>query len=253
LLGAEYTGNSFTCEPVNNLVHRQVLSRQSATFTSRRADDELNREFLASTDPWFRPVQARTGPDGGLWVVDMYRFVIEHPIWIPPETLATLDTRAGASLGRIYRVVPAESILRKTPRLDQLTTEELASLDTPNVREEISSIRCCSGGMMSVSGSRKLRAKFATGSPSGAAVCLGRLELPSDEALLQAMADSHPGIRRHAVRIAESQLNNSLKISAAVIHWLATMIRRSDCGVFVGAWSGTTAAGPLVKPLLSDP
>ena len=105
-LGPEYHGNAFTCEPVNNLVHRQMLSASGVTFTSRRAEDEQDREFLASTDPWFRPVQVRTGPDGALWVVDMYRYVIEHPIWIPPDTLATLDPRAGSDMGRIYRIVP---------------------------------------------------------------------------------------------------------------------------------------------------
>ena len=45
------------------------------------------------------PRPARTGPDGALWVVDMYRFVIEHPRWITPERLATLDARAGADKG----------------------------------------------------------------------------------------------------------------------------------------------------------
>jgi putative membrane-bound dehydrogenase-like protein len=61
LLGADVSQNAFTCEPVNNLVHRQMLIPQAATFKSRRDDDELDREFLASTDPWFRPVQVRTG------------------------------------------------------------------------------------------------------------------------------------------------------------------------------------------------
>ena len=50
---------------------------------AKRPADEQTSEFLASTDNWFRPVQAVTGPDGCLWVVDMYRFVIEHPRWIP--------------------------------------------------------------------------------------------------------------------------------------------------------------------------
>jgi hypothetical protein len=95
LAGAEVRGNAFTCEPVNNLVHRQQLTSSGSSFTSHRAADEEQQEFLASTDPWFRPVQVRTGPDGALWVVDMYRYVIEHPIWIPPAVLQTLDTLRG--------------------------------------------------------------------------------------------------------------------------------------------------------------
>ncbi len=85
LLGDEVYGNAFLCEPVHNLVSRQVLEAKGATFTSDRHPDEGDSEFFASTDPWSRPVAVRTGPDGGLWVADMYRFVIEHPEWIPQD------------------------------------------------------------------------------------------------------------------------------------------------------------------------
>src|SRR5437773_2330052 len=68
LLGKEFTGNAFTCEPANMLVHRLVLSPKNSTFSGRRAADEQNSEFLASPNGWFRPVQAVTGPDGCLWI-----------------------------------------------------------------------------------------------------------------------------------------------------------------------------------------
>jgi putative membrane-bound dehydrogenase-like protein len=117
LLGADYYGNAFVCEPVHNLVRRLVLEPDGISFAGRRADDEQRGEFLASTDNWFRPVQARTGPDGALYVVDMYRFVIEHPRWIPPERLKQLDPRAGSEMGRIYRVYPRAA--RPRPILDR--------------------------------------------------------------------------------------------------------------------------------------
>src|SRR4029077_648775 len=72
LLGNDYSGNAFVCEPVNLVVHRMKLSPRGSTFSTRRTADEQTSEFLASTDNWFRPVQVRTGPDGALWVVDMY-------------------------------------------------------------------------------------------------------------------------------------------------------------------------------------
>ena len=62
LLGPEYYDNSFVCEPVHNLVSREIITPQGATFTSRRADDEKQSEFLASEDNWFRPSMCRTGP-----------------------------------------------------------------------------------------------------------------------------------------------------------------------------------------------
>ena len=71
-------------------------------------------------------MQARTGPDGALWIVDMYRFVVEHPRWIPPERLAKLDVRAGDDKGRIYRVYPSGKKLRPIPDLTKLSTTALA-------------------------------------------------------------------------------------------------------------------------------
>ena len=147
LLGDEFTGNAFTCEPVNLVVHRPHPQPSGSTFTGRRAADEEDSEFLASTDPWFRPVQVTTGPDGGLWVVDMYRFVIEHPRWIPPEDLAQVDHRAGARLGRIYRVRPEGQPLRPWVRLDRLDAAGLvAALDSPTAGSATWRRRCSSGG-----------------------------------------------------------------------------------------------------------
>src|SRR5207249_691013 len=132
----EFYGNAFVCEPVHNLVHRFALKPDGVTFKGPRAEEEQTCEFLASRDNWFRPVQARTGPDGALWVVDMYRFVIEHPRWISPERLAKLDVRAGDDKGRIYRVYPKNKILRPILDLTKLSPAKLAAmLDTPNGTE----------------------------------------------------------------------------------------------------------------------
>ena len=123
----------FICEPVHNLVHREVMTSEGVSFSSQRADDEQRSEFLASSDNWFRPVMARTGPDGGLWIADMYRAVIEHPEWIPQSWQRKLDLRAGTTMGRIYRVVPEKVSARPMVRLDQLDTPGLvAALETTN-------------------------------------------------------------------------------------------------------------------------
>ncbi|TXT51231.1 MAG: Membrane-bound dehydrogenase domain protein, partial [Limisphaerales bacterium] len=133
LFGPAFATSVFACEPVHNAVHREVLTPDGATFTSRRAEDEQDREFLASTDPWFRPVLARTGPDGALYVADYCRFVLEHPEWIAPETQSRLDLRAGADKGRLYRVLPVGAKLRATPNLAKLNNAALAAaLDSPN-------------------------------------------------------------------------------------------------------------------------
>jgi putative membrane-bound dehydrogenase-like protein len=133
LLGDDFKGNAFVCEPVNLCVHRLKLTPKGCTFEGHRPDDEKDREFLASTDNWFRPVQAITGPDGCLWIVDMYRHVIEHPRWIPPQDAAKLDLRAGAGMGRIYRVRPKTVAPRQWVHLDEMVGDELRTqMKSPN-------------------------------------------------------------------------------------------------------------------------
>lgn len=103
-LGKTFYGNAFTCEPVNQLIHRRVIRYSDGAPAAVRASNEQDSEFLTSTDQWFRPVQIKTGPDGCLWLVDMYRYVIEHPRWIPESTQKDLDVFAGTKLGRVYRI-----------------------------------------------------------------------------------------------------------------------------------------------------
>ena len=104
VLPAEYRGNAFVCEPLTNLVHRRVLEPAGVTFIARRV--EQGREFLASSDPAFRPVNLATGPDGALYVVDMYRELVEHPQFVPESARSTVDFRRWHNRGRIWRVRP---------------------------------------------------------------------------------------------------------------------------------------------------
>ena len=92
------------CEPQNNLVRREQLDHAAFPIRTGRHPEDSTREFLASTDNWFRPVLARPGPDDALYVADMYRLVLEHPEWIPAELAKGLDLRAGEGMGRIYRL-----------------------------------------------------------------------------------------------------------------------------------------------------
>lgn len=219
-LGDSYNNNSFTCEPVNQLVHRQILKRKGATFRGHRAGNEQTSEFLTSTDRWFRPVQARTGPDGGLWVVDMYRYVIEHPKWIPDATLDKLDVFAGQGKGRIYRVVPADHAPKSAPKLSELNNRKLArQIDTGN-----GSIRDLVHQMLlwrdaADSGEELLRIAHGSQNPAvriQALAALDGLGQLSEEAILVALGDPDPDVRRQAVRMSEEFLGEP-QIAAAVL------------------------------------
>src|SRR5260370_11417211 len=128
----EYHGNVFVGEVANNLVYRAKLEPNGVGFTAKRAEPP-DREFLASTDTWFRPVQFANGPDGCLYVIDMYRELIETVVSIPPVIVKHLDPASGINRGRIYRIVPDGFKPRPMPKLSKATTAELVKLlEHPN-------------------------------------------------------------------------------------------------------------------------
>ncbi len=109
LFPANYKNDSsnpvgLVCEPVHNLVARIQLNPKGSVFAAQRHPADEKFDFLASTDPWARLVRAVNAPDGTVWFLDMYRRIIEHPEWIPTAWQQRVDLRAGAGLGRIYRV-----------------------------------------------------------------------------------------------------------------------------------------------------
>ncbi|HEX4132781.1 MAG TPA: PVC-type heme-binding CxxCH protein [Pirellulales bacterium] len=213
LFGPGFAGNSFVCEPVHNLVHREMLSPAGATFTSHRAADEKRSEFLASTDPWSRPVMVRTGPDGALWVADMYRLVIEHPQWIPHQWQEKLDVRSGHDRGRIYRVFPSDKRPRAIPRLDQLDTPALvAALDTPNgtTRDMVHRRIVERGDRAAVETLRQfVRSAKRAQTRLTALAALGGLGAIDADVLAAPLGDEHSGVRRLAVGLAEPILGST--------------------------------------------
>jgi putative membrane-bound dehydrogenase-like protein len=139
-LGEEYYGNVFTCDPTAHLVHREVMKPNGVTFTSWSPDD--GKDFFASRDEWCSPVNLESGPDGALYVVDMYRAVIEHPEWVPEELKHRPDQMLGNDLGRIYRVVPVNFKRGQSPNLDgPPSTALMKSLASANAWERETAAR----------------------------------------------------------------------------------------------------------------
>jgi putative membrane-bound dehydrogenase-like protein len=209
LLGKQYTGNVFTCEPSNMLVHRLVLTPRGSTFSGRRAPDEQSSEFLASPDGWCRPVQIVTGPDGCLWVVDMCRYVIEHPRWIPPEDVAKLDVRAGFDRGRIYRLRPSDKEPRPWLRLDKLDTAGLVNaLDSANgwQRDMAMQMLVWKGDKGAAAGLEKMVKEGKRPEARLQAVCSldGIKEISSETRIRWYLGERDSGVRRHMVRLLES-------------------------------------------------
>lgn len=219
-LGEGFYGNAFTCEPTGSLVHREIVSPDGVTFASRAPYEE--REFLSSDDPWFRPVNLRTGPDGALYVVDMYRAVIEHPQFMPSELQKRPDLRDGDDRGRIYRIVPAGNPPRRVrPRLSTVGTAELV----PYLRHPNAWWRETAARLLIERGDNAVAPTLAYLSVSAlepaarvqALWLLENLSSLSPETIATALADKDARVRDQAVKLAEARLTNNAQLRTKVI------------------------------------
>ncbi|MSU48687.1 MAG: dehydrogenase [Opitutus sp.] len=262
VMGEEFFGDAFVCEPAHSVVTRVKLTPEGATFSGRRADDERASEFLASTSSWFTPVQSRTGPDGALWIVDMVRPVIEHPRWIPPERLTNLPVRAGDNMGRIFRVQRTDTPLRPIRNLTKLDLAALvAALDTPNgVARDLVQLEL----IFRAAREAVPLLDHLFRSSAIAAVRLHALAIIDNfggttvNRLHVALRDSHPGVRRFALSLSEPLL----RVPSSLDQDLPAMAGDADLGVrtqlafTVGEWhevkTGARVLGELAVAAPED-
>ena len=210
----EYRDNAFIAEPAGNLVHRKVLTPDDVGMKAQRAPGEETNEFLASTDTWFRPVQFANAPDGTLYMIDMYREIIEHPWSLPDNLKKFLDLNSGNERGRIYRIAPDGFKRPPFQRLDRMKTKELvATLASPNGwYQDTASRLICEKQDKSVVPELVQMVKSCA-SPQGrmrAMYSLDGLGELKEEQVLTALADPEAGVREHAVKLAEKFIKNSV-------------------------------------------
>jgi putative membrane-bound dehydrogenase-like protein len=209
----EFRGNAFIGDVGGNLVHRKTLTRDDGvSFVAARADEGV--EFLTSTDTWFRPVNFVTGPDGCLYILDMYRETIEHPSSIPEDIKAHLDLYSGDDRGRIYRLVPPVGVpfsgggRRLKPELQRASAAELVSqLQSANSwrRETAQRLLWERQDQTAVQGLRKILATSAfTTARLHALHALDGLNALTTDDLRTTLADDAAAIRVHSIRLAES-------------------------------------------------
>jgi putative membrane-bound dehydrogenase-like protein len=274
LFGSAFATSVFISEPAHNLVHREILEADGVSFVSHRAPDEQEGEFLASTDNWFRPTMLKIGPDGALYIADMYRLVIEHPEYFPEELKNRPDLRAGDDKGRIYRVYPERVTLRKVPRLDTLdnTGLVLALASTNGWQRDIAQRLIIERGdtnlfqeLLKLSESDldpRARIQFLSTFEA-----LGRLT-PGSVSL--ALSHSHAAVREFAVRLSEPFLRTASSPDAVpsaepkgnppqtmkeVLLWLVNdpSIRvRHQLAFSLGEWQDPRAARALVELATKD-
>ena len=212
----ELRGDAFACEPCGNLVKRFRLEPlESGAFRAHNVAE--GEEFLTSTDERFRPVHLSDGPDGALYVVDMYRGVIQHRLFVTSFLRRQIVERGleqPTGLGRIWRVV-REGAAPESPAPDgDLTdaswTELAALLGHPNgwwrdaaqrifVEEGTGDAGAIDLATAAASAEEPLARMHALWALSG----MGRL---TPELVLAALADADPRVVHAAVRVAEPWL-----------------------------------------------
>jgi putative heme-binding domain-containing protein len=204
----------------SNLIHRKKVTPDGVTYTARRIDKKS--EFIRSKDIWFRPVQMAIGPEGALYVADMYREVIEHPNSLPPALKKQLDLNSGNDRGRIYRVVPQDYKYTPPPVLADMNTQQLVNeLAQANAWRRATAARLLYERKDSaavpllrdlLSSAERPESRIATlyALRTAAALNVGDV--------MTALDDPHPQVRRHALRLSEPFLDSSPELLAKAIN-----------------------------------
>ena len=204
----EYRGNAFVGDVGGNLVHRKTINTDSVVYRAERADQ--NEEIIRSSDNWFRPVNFVNAPDGSLYMLDMYRETIEHPYSIPEEIKAFLDLTSGHDRGRIYRLVSPDMKRLRPERLGDMPIVKIASfLNHDNAWHRLTAMRLLSE-RQDRSVDRTLHEILNDSEkPLGrvhSLSALQHLKLLTREHVRQGIADKHPRVRSHAVKMSEQFL-----------------------------------------------
>jgi putative membrane-bound dehydrogenase-like protein len=215
---AEFRGNAFIGDVGSNIVHRKTLSADGLSLVAKRVLD--GREFLASSDTWFRPAQFANGPDGNLYVIDVYREVIEHPASLPPAIKKHLDLTSGRDRGRIYRIKPRGFTPPPRVRLSKATLDQLvSSLEHTNGWHRQTASRLIYERNDKAATPLLVSLAQNSRSPLGrmhAIRALDGLDSLPEQTLLAGLADRDPRVRRHAVQLAE-RMPGAVGASSALV------------------------------------
>ncbi len=212
--GPDFVGDAFVPESAGNTLSRFRIEREGTSLSAEHVlepDPEWGRrEFLASSDERFRPVDAKVGPDGTIHVIDMYRGVIQHAVYVSDylhDYVMRHDLAPPGARGRVWRVVrEARPIERIPPSLDGIDAQ-IAALDHANgwVRDRAQRRLVAEADPRAVEALRRLG--FAT--PLGrvhALFSLAGLDALDGATWRAGLRDPDPRVRRAALRAGEARL-----------------------------------------------
>ncbi|MCP5058781.1 MAG: cytochrome c, class I [bacterium] len=250
--GPEFVGDAFVPEPGSSAVAHFAVERDGTTLRAehRLYPDEQwgQREFLASTDERFRPVDADFGPDGSIWLIDMYRGVIQHADYVSDHLRAYVekhDLEPPGATGRIWRVVREDRPITFQPPPLAALEDQLAGLDHPNgwVRDRAGRRLIFEAAPAAV---QALRA-FESFGPMGRQHALRTLDQMNGLDLAtwrRALSDADASLRELAIRVGEPLLDDP-----GAVETLLPFVSDPDATIRIQALHSLGAASPAQRPL----
>ena len=251
VLFTEGKTHAFTCEPFHNVVQHHILEDDGVTFKATRDPAESKMDFLASEDRWCRPVMVRTGPDGALWVADMYRYMIEHPQWLPQNGKDELlpHYREGDDKGRIWKITRSQG-----PPQGGTPMQGLASSNGWQ-RDKAQMQLAWSGEKTAIEALLKSKQPQTRAQAAWTLLVMKKL---STAACLELLSDESPHVREQALQMAE-KLKWSADESSSLQSALAKLVHDKDAKVqlqlacTLGELKGDWAADLLAELLHAAP
>lgn len=241
-------GDVYVCEPCGNLVRRFVLSDEDALMRGDNPYEADEGEFLASTDERFRPVHLFGGQDGGLYVVDMYRGVIQHKNYVTSFLRHQVEKRGlekPIGLGRIWRILPAGHVRRPHPPVagmgvDGLVTALASDCGTTRdlaLRELVQ--------RQETSAAAKLRSALAEHERAECRIvllsALDGLGVVDSSDVLRGLRDDDDGVKCMALQLAPPHL-----LAGHGFVWMMCEVWGRSAGGNVG-WHAALAMGEVLR------
>ncbi|MBI4600836.1 MAG: ThuA domain-containing protein [Planctomycetes bacterium] len=231
-----FHGTHFSSDPTVNLLHQELLRPAGSTYASSKEPGREDVEFLAGTDLWFRPIHARVGPDGALYVLDFYnQAVLHNDTRGPPHGARNAATRPDRDhhFARIWRVqhkeakpIPRPALAGGGPRA------WVAALSSPNGWTRAAAARLLrERGAGDALGELAALARDARAKGESRIAALHTLERLGklDDALLRAaVKDADPVVRKNALRIASEREGSSVSLEPETVRALLDVLDDAD-------------------------
>ncbi len=231
LLGPDYDGDLFAGESVQAAVVHRRMTPDGPTF--KAVDTNPGKEFLASTDGWFHPVNFANGPDGALYLVDFYRQYVEHPQWAHQDKKEGIDWEVGQEHGRLWRISHKDTDWNTDQMqldLEQMDAKSLVQqLQSPASWRRETAQRILIENQQS-DAEQDLIALLEEGHSRSRVHALWTLEglgQLEDDRLMKVLADADPLVQTQGVKLAERRLPSVPELKAKVLE----LVQSEDGGL----------------------